>query len=216
MALDYDGTLAKDDHVDSATVKALWRWREAGGQLILVTGRRLEPLLEVFPQIDVFHFAVVENGALLYDPQTGEEQPLADPPPPALLEALYQRQVPCEVGRVIVATNVPHDRAVLEVIGEQGLDLSVIFNKRAVMVLPANVNKVTGLKAAFEKLTLSPQHAIGVGDAENDAEFITFCDISVAVANALPALKDIADIVTTGERGAGVVECIERFLNDFD
>jgi hypothetical protein len=40
------------------------------------------------------------------------------------------------------------------------------------------------------------------------------CECSAAVANALPTLKGAADIVTTGDHGAGVVEVIEELLRD--
>ena len=80
----------------------------------------------------------------------------------------------------------------------------MIFNKGAVMVLPAGVNKASGLQAALEELNLSLHNAVGVGDAENDHAFLSICECSVAVANALPAVKDKADIVTCGDHGAGV------------
>ena len=58
---------------------------------------------------------------------------------------------------------------------------------------------------------------IGVGDAENDQAFLRMCGLAVAVDNALPAVKDMADIVTSGARGAGVTELIARlFAGEFD
>src|SRR5207302_6436284 len=116
---------------------------------------------------------------------------------------------PVSVGRVIVATWQPHEHAVLEAIHELGLELQVIFNKGAVMVLPAGVNKATGLAAALEEMGLSPHNAVGVGDAENDHAFLGLCECSAVVANALPSLKERADLVTRGDHGAGVVELIE-------
>jgi hypothetical protein len=127
--------------------------------------------------------------------------------------ALKQRQVtPLAVGRVIVATWEPSEAAVLETIRELGLELQVIFNKGAVMVLPSGVNKATGLDAALAELCLSRHNVVGVGDAENDHAFLARCECSVAVANALPSLKERADVVTTGERGAGVAELIDGLL----
>ena len=49
-------------------------------------------------------------------------------------------------GRCIVATWEPHERHVLETIRDLGLELQVIFNKGAVMVLPSGINKATGLR----------------------------------------------------------------------
>src|SRR5262245_56717011 len=73
LATDYDGTLAHDGHVDAPTVQALERVRAAGGTLVMVTGRELPELMSVFPRIDLFSRVVVENGALLYQPDTRHE-----------------------------------------------------------------------------------------------------------------------------------------------
>ena len=82
------------------------------------------------------------------------------------------------------------------------------------MVLPAGINKASGLRAALEKLKLSAHNLVGVGDAENDHAFLSLCECSVAVANALPAIKENADWITKGDHGAGVVELIEEILKN--
>ncbi len=89
-----------------------------------------------------------------------------------------------------------------------GLGLRVIPNKRALMVLPEGVDKASGLVEALAELGLSPEDAVGVGDAENDLAMLEACGFAVAVANALPMVKERADLVTEGERGAGVSEVI--------
>jgi hydroxymethylpyrimidine pyrophosphatase-like HAD family hydrolase len=199
--------------VDDLTLAALDRLRASRRKLILVTGRRLPDLVEVFPRLELFDRVVAENGAVLYRPSDRTERTLAEPPPETFVAALGRRQVsPLAVGRVIVATWEPQEAAVLDVIRELGLELQVIFNKGAVMVLPSGVNKATGLDAALAELGLSRHNAVGVGDAENDHAFLARCECSVAVANALPALKERADVVTVGERGAGVAELIDRLL----
>jgi HAD superfamily hydrolase (TIGR01484 family) len=215
LACDYDGTLAHDGRVDEATRAALARCIASGRKLILVTGRELEDLFATFPHVELFERVVAENGALLYRPATSEERPLAQPPPENFVRLLRQRGVePVSVGRVIVATWQPHENTVLQVIRELGLELQIIFNKAAVMVLPAGVNKATGLAAALEELGLSPQHVIGVGDAENDHAFLDLCAWGVAVANAVPSLKDRADFVTRGDHGAGVRELVDELIAD--
>ncbi len=80
LASDYDGTLATDGQVQGETLAALKRMRESGRKLILVTGRQLEELCQVFPQVDWFDCVVAENGALLHFPASGEEQLLGDLP----------------------------------------------------------------------------------------------------------------------------------------
>src|SRR5262249_38420123 len=146
---------------------------------------------------------------------TKEERPLAGPPPAKFARTLRQRGVePVSVGRAIVATWRPHEKVVLDTIRDLGLELQVIFNKGAVMVLPAGLNKATGLTAALKEMDLSPHEVVGVGDAENDHAFLSLCECGAAVANALPAVKQRADFVTRGDHGDGVVELISRLVDD--
>jgi HAD superfamily hydrolase (TIGR01484 family) len=213
LACDYDGTLATDGVVDATTTDALRRLRATGRHLILVTGRELDELIGVFPHLDLFGRVVAENGAVLYRPARREISLLAEPPPERFVAALRERGVdPVAVGRVIVATWRPHEASVLDVIRDLELDLQVILNKDAVMVLPSGVDKATGLATALDEIGVAPGDTAGVGDAENDLAFLGRCGYAVAVANALPAVKDKADLVTVGARGAGVTELIDRLI----
>ena len=213
LAADYDGTVAHDGVVSQDTVIALKRFKESGRKLVLVTGRELPDLKRVFPELGIFDKVVAENGALIYTPASEEEMPIAPAPAPDFVKALKKRGVkPLSVGHCIVATWEPHQASCLEVINDLGLELEIIFNKGAVMVLPSGVNKATGLAAALKELGLSTHNVVGIGDAENDHAFMRACGLSVAVANALPAVKDTADLVTKGERGDGVKELIQKLI----
>jgi HAD superfamily hydrolase (TIGR01484 family) len=218
LATDYDGTLARDSGVAENIIEALKSFKASGRYLIMVTGRELDELKTVFPHLDLFDRVVAENGALLYRPETFEEKPVGKKPPDEFVENLKKRGVgPISVGRVIVATWEPHDKTVLEVIREMGLELQVIFNKGAVMILPSGINKAKGLGVALEELGLSPHNVIGIGDAENDHAFLEASECAVAVSNALETLKDKADIITKADHGDGVVELINRVLaNDLE
>lgn len=214
LASDYDGTLASQGKVDAQTIDAVDRLIESGRKFILVTGRELADLKTVFADMDRCTLIVAENGAVLYNPATQEERSLAEPPNPQFLAELASRGVPFSVGRGVVATWEPHQNTVLEVIQNLGLELQVSFNKGAVMVLPSGINKQSGLRAALKELCLSPHNVVGIGDAENDHVFLSSCQCAVAVANALPSLKDRADYVTQKDHGAGVVELIDEILKD--
>lgn len=214
LATDYDGTLATDGAVDRETVAALRRLAATGRKLILVTGRQLNDLVHVFPDATLFDAVVAENGAVLYRPASRETRVLAPPPSSRFIEALQRRGVkPLWVGQVVVASVQPNETAVIDVIRELGLDLQVILNKGSVMVLPASVDKATGLRAALDELALSPQNVVAIGDAENDQAFLAICGCGVAVANALDALKAGAGRVTRGEAGAGVCEIIDSLIS---
>lgn len=239
LATDYDGTLATEGAVDAATLAALQRWRDAGRKLILVTGRMMQDWLAVFSRYappDLFDWVVTENGAVLYHPPSQTTKLLATKPPEAFVQQMRQRigrgeaiveagasgefagliqsgQLdPFTVGEIIVATWQPYDRVAAELIQATGLDLQVILNKRAVMILPQGIDKAFGLKAALAQLDLTPAQTVGVGDAENDLHLLELCGFGAAVANALPVVKAQADWVAKGERGAGVVELIDYLL----
>lgn len=215
LACDYDGTIATDGRVDAITVAALARFRESGRKLLLVTGRELDELLGILAEIWLFDWVVAENGALLYRPETKQTKLLGPSPSAAFADALKEQGVgPISVGRVIVATWEPHETTVLKTIRDMGLELQVIFNKGAVMILPTGLTKATGLVMALRELGLTVHEAVGVGDAENDHSFLSICECSAAVANALPAVKGRADVVTHRDHGAGVTELIDRILRD--
>jgi len=215
LATDYDGTIARDGVVDPLTLKALQARKAAGKKLVMVTGRELPDLRQVFDHLDVFDAVVAENGALLYLPGTAEERALAPPPSPALVEALKAAGVePLSVGRSIVATWEPHEAAVRAIIHKLGLEWQVIFNKGAVMCLPPGVDKASGLAHALAELRLAPLDVVGAGDAENDCAFLADCGCAVAVSNALRIVKDMADLVTRADHGAGVAELIGGWLTD--
>jgi hydroxymethylpyrimidine pyrophosphatase-like HAD family hydrolase len=215
LATDYDGTLAHHGAVDQETVAALKRLASTGRKLILVTGRQIEDLERVFPEVAIFDRVVAENGPVLYTPSSGAIRLLAQPPPAPFVDALRDRGVePLFLGHVVVATVQPNDSIVNEVIGEQGLDLQVILNKGSVMVLPSSVDKATGLSAVLEELSLPAKSIVGIGDAENDLNFLAMCGLNVAVANGLDEVKAKADYVTEGRASAGVREVIERLLRE--
>jgi hydroxymethylpyrimidine pyrophosphatase-like HAD family hydrolase len=215
LATDYDGTLAHDSHVTRETLVALQRLKDSGRHLILVTGREMPQLESVFPEYRICDAVVAENGGLVVWPAENREEVLSQPIPEAFVQAAVRREIqPFSIGRVVFATWRPFESVVLEIIHELGLEYQIIFNKRAVMVLPSGVNKATGLAHVLAKLNVSASQVVGIGDAENDHAFLNSCGRAVAVANALQSLKAQCDWVTTQDHGDGVSALIERLLAD--
>ena len=212
FATDFDGTLAHHGIADQAGVAALADLRRRGWFVLLVTGRELPSLFKTFDQTDLFHRIVAENGAVLYTPDTAKTRVLAPPPPPALVARLQEESVPIQVGHSVIATVEPYEHNVLAAIRDLGLEWHVTFNKGAVMTLPPGITKATGLTAGLEELGMPAASTVGIGDAENDHAFLQSCGLSAAVANALPALKGMAHVVTAASHGAGVVELVQRLV----
>lgn len=213
LACDYDGTVARSDKLAPEVASALGKLRKSGRRAVLVTGRTFEELVADLPDIELFDALVLENGGVLHWPRARETTPLCPSPSRALLERLAARGVsPLISGSAIIATRRPNEIAVLEAIRDLGLELQIIFNGDAVMVLPGGVNKGFGLSAALRKMGLSPHEVVGIGDGENDHSFLDLCECSAAVANAVPAIKAKVDFSTAGEDGKGVAELIEELI----
>jgi hydroxymethylpyrimidine pyrophosphatase-like HAD family hydrolase len=217
LATDYDGTLARDGVVHENTITALERLRATGRRAILLTGRELTDILAIFPRPELFDRIVAENGALLYDPATCREQLLAEPVPLVLIDVLRSRQVqPLAVSRAILHTRVGNERVVRAAIDELKLDVQVVLNKGSAMVLPRGIDKASGLVAVCESMQIRLEDVVGIGDAENDLPLLMAAGLAVATSNALPEVKQIANLVTEGEDGDGVAEFVEQLVSGLE
>ena len=213
LATDYDETIATHGQLRDDAKAALQRLRTSGRRAVLITGRILEDLLSVCPDLDLFAAVVLENGAVLHVPSRRETEVLCPPVSDILARELARRGVqPLARGRAILATRRPHEIAVLESIRDLDLELQITFNGDAVMVLPSGVNKGSGLRAALRELDLSIHEAVGIGNGQNDHSFLDLCECAVAVANAVDAVKAKADFTTPGATGAGVIQLVDELI----
>lgn len=212
VASDYDGTLAEGGGPPSPVVlQALAQARAAGIRIVLVTGRILSELRADFPDVDAHVDAIVaENGGVLA--LGGVERLLAPPVDESLVGALRARGIDHRCGRVLVACDAVHDLAVLAEIRNLGLDYQLVHNRGALMILPPGISKGTGLFDALGEVGVSYHNTVGLGDAENDHSLLDTCELGVAVANAVPALKAKADLVLSQPDGEGVAALLHDLV----
>jgi len=207
IAVDYDGTLTQSDRPDPEVLAAIRAQRERGVVVVLVTGRILSELRAVFPSVEEeFDAIVAENGAVLVD--ADGVQDLASEVDPALARELTHRDISVRQGRVLLACDAEHAGAVVEEIVRLGLGCQLVHNRAELMVLPNGVTKGTGLMQALGNLGISRHSTLSVGDAENDHHLLEVCELGVAVANAVDALKRTADVVLDRPDGSGVIELL--------
>lgn len=208
VAVDFDGTLTEGGAPPEAVLRGLARFRGRGGRVVLATGRVLDELATVFPSVGEATDAVVaENGGILA--VDGRVRELSAPVEPDLDGPLRHRGVPFRRGRILLATGVAHAAAVQEEVTRLGLDCQLVRNRDELMVLPVGCTKGSGVLQALAELGLSRHNAVAVGDAENDHSMFERCELGVAVANAVPALRRQADHVTPGRAGVGVLEVLD-------
>lgn len=203
VALDLDGTLSRGGPPDRTVLDAMRAVRAAGVHPLLVTGRVLVDLDADLPGlVDEFDAVVGENGGVLA--VDGVVQRLAEPVDPRLAERLHGEGVAVRRGQVLLACDSSAAHTAFDAVRAMQLDVSLVWNRAALMLLPGGVTKGTGVRAGLAALGLSPRSAIGVGDAENDHALLGTCELGVAVANSVAALSEHADLVLREPDGAGV------------
>lgn len=83
--------------------------------------------------------------------------------------------------------------------------------KDNVELIPQGVDKATALVQLQEKTGIPAERTIVFGDGENDIGMMQVAGVSVAMGNAVPAVKRIASAVTDSNVNDGVA----RFLADY-
>lgn len=212
VALDYDGTIARNGRVEPLVIEAVKEAQGRGIVVILVTGRIMADLRRVLPEHELFDAVVTENGAVLSFPNVPSRL-LTHPPSQILLDELCARNVAVGFGDCIIEADADDAPKILEAIRKLELPLVLQFNHGRVMVLPQGINKATGLREALNTLRLSLHNCVGIGDAENDYAMLDACEIGVAVSWGSKALQGIADEVLQGEGPPAVAAYIREVTN---
>jgi len=210
LAFDFDGALADKGTVPLALQTALEHLCTAGYALFMVTGRQVESI-DLGPLRNVFAGIVWENGAVLHHTATDELYLPFGRIDPYLVEALEAAGVPLEHGRAIVFTHAPYDETVWPVLNEWGGDAVVVHDKGTVRILPPGTAKGTGLERLLRLCGFSPCNLVCFGDGESDLSLLQLGEVGVAVADAVPSLKQVADLVTTQPGPTGVLEALETY-----
>ncbi len=234
---DIDDTLTTDGLVPALTFSALWRAREAGRRVVLVTGRPAgwcDHLARMWPVSAV----VGENGALAFALIDGRIQRLyADRPPDAQERlAIIERQILTGIPGAKVSADQPYREYDLAIdfceevppLSERSIDRIVeIFEQHGATAKVSSIH-VNGWFGAFDKLTMceramreffgSPldiQRATYMGDSPNDVPMFRQFPHSCGVAN-VQQLKHRMDAlptyITKARGGEGFAELVDHLL----
>ena len=78
---------------------------------------------------------------------------------------------------------------------------------------PKNVHKATGLSKLIEHLGIDRSQVMACGDEANDLSMIEWAGLGVAMQNAVPEVKEVANVVTpmTNDEEA-VAWVIEKYV----
>ena len=78
--------------------------------------------------------------------------------------------------------------------------------------LNKKVDKGAGVRALAEKLGIDQSEVICVGDAGNDEHMIRYAGLGVAMGNAFPEIKEMADFITKTNEEDGIAHVIDKFI----
>ncbi len=85
----------------------------------------------------------------------------------------------------------------------------VRWHERSTDVLPSGGSKAEGIKKVIEKLPFDREDTYAFGDGLNDLQMIEFAGTGVAMGNAVPELKKIADFITKPVDEDGIQYAVE-------
>ncbi|HWO00843.1 MAG TPA: HAD hydrolase family protein [Blastocatellia bacterium] len=129
LALDYDGTIARDGVLDPDVRAAIEEVRKRDIISVLVTGRILTDLRRLMGDLRLFDCVVAENGAVVAFPNAGRSTAHGHSPTQAFLEELSRRGITFARGECVVEADAELACQTLSVIREMELPLVVLLTE---------------------------------------------------------------------------------------
>lgn len=93
----------------------------------------------------------------------------------------------------------------------EGLHCTVA-NGYLVQIMSKDANKRNGVQVMLDAFGIAPEEAVYFGDDQDDAESMQFCGLGVAVDNAIPEVKAVADELVESNDADGVARWIEAHM----
>ena len=177
--------------------------------LILATGRNICYVRELCNAFDVWKCVVAENGAVIYIPSLKKTITFNTSYMTRAKKIVRTLGLPnTTIGKVIASIKASDEKLVREKLGNLVHKVSIHRNVDEIMVLPRDVDKGLGLRIALQYLNMDMNKTIVVGDGENDIEMFLNPGFKIALANAHPRLKRLANQITEKPATQGMREII--------
>ncbi|OGG11596.1 hypothetical protein A2Z00_05205 [Candidatus Gottesmanbacteria bacterium RBG_13_45_10] len=205
----------------------------------VATARPKKEALPIFEHLELSGLCIINNGTQIYDPvkRTIIYEKVLDV---AVVPAIYERckrrgiealvydgvkDVPYRQGNMpkevlsVYMPQVPKDQ-VEDLFKELSMLPGVQVHKLmawdktylALDVTHKEVSKLHGIIEVARILKIGTEEIIGVGDGYNDFPLLLACGLKIAMGNAVPELKAIADFIAPSVDDDGVATVIEKFV----
>ena len=218
FAVDIDGTITENGggriHLDA--LEALRRLTNMGHDVIFVTGRSSVEgyLLSVFG--GTTKIAVGENGGCI---TTDSDDHL-----------LLGNMDECKKAFEIIKSNIDNveekhvfprmTEVVLErkfdlelarkLLKEKNISVELSDSQYAYHINSPGIDKGTGFTKIMEKLSISADDVIAIGDSATDIPLFRVAKTSIALGNASDHVKSEATMIVTAHAGDGVLEALDK------
>jgi phosphoglycolate phosphatase len=216
LALDVDGTITnKGRRGCISAIETIYKVETMGIPVIIATGNILCFTKALSTFLATSGGLVAENGGVIES--RGSREVLGNFEKCQNAYNYLKSEIPVEkvqnsnlrVSEIAITRKFPV-KVIKKVL--EGFDVEVYDSKFAIHITDPSVNKGSSVIKVAADIGVNPREILAVGDSENDIEFLSAAGVKVAVSNANPELKEIADYITSKPHGDGVREAVERYI----
>ncbi|MEI4527913.1 Cof-type HAD-IIB family hydrolase [Priestia megaterium] len=236
IALDMDGTLLNNQQeISTENREAIAKAQEQGVHVVLSTGRSLLTCREYAQSLQLSSYLITVNGSEIWD-ESGElvERKLIDA---SSIEKMWNLTQEHKLNFWAVTTDkvwrdefpediasqewlkfgydIPDDALREEVLKQiAGISDFEISNSSLtnLEINALGINKAKGILTVCERLGISMDEVIAMGDSLNDMAMIEAAGCGIAMGNAQEAVKKAADWVTDTNVNNGVAKAISHWV----
>ncbi|MBI4143257.1 glycosyltransferase, partial [Candidatus Woesearchaeota archaeon] len=205
---DFDRTITDmPGIIDESVLKEL---ESLNKPLILVTGRTIGYVKNLYRKFPIWDCIVAENGSCVYFPSSGLFWNFTSDKFEEAKRILRKSGFPASFGNAVISVSKMLESRLKKVLQSVINYIGFRTNVDEVMVLPRGVDKGISIKLVLSYMGIDPKKTIIIGDGENDIDLFVNPGFKVAVANADARLKLFADEVTEKPSTKGILEIIEK------
>lgn len=241
LMLDVDGTLARSQERTLPTEKVCEAIHLAKDKIYIgiATGRPFFLIEDIVSHLDLSGPSVVNDGGIVMD-VISKKVYYEKLIPPDVLHQIFAILLKYKIGFFIHddTQDVPYAQnykpykpfsiftvGVSEDVAEEAYQelltlpsfhitkyISWINGLTGILINHAEATKQHGIFEVAKILKIKPEEIIGVGDGYNDFPLLMACGLKIAMGNAVPELKEIADYVAPSVENDGVAHIIQKFI----
>lgn len=242
LIVDLDGTVVPQGSEDPPSERVTKAIADAKDKIhvCVATGRPLFAAKHIVDHLQLSGPCIFNNGVQMYDPQKNEivkEFPLPPSAMPQVLQIFkrHKQEILFFDGTSDVEHNVQDlpetvfsvylskapEKLVDIIISELHTILHIETHKMiswkdkkffSIEVTSNQATKLHGILEIMKILKLKKEEIIGVGDSYNDFPLLMASGLKIAMGNAVPELKAIADFIAPSVEEDGVATIIEKFI----